>query len=89
MSWGGAFAAIFWVLISLAFSYYVARFGGYNKSYGSLGAAIGFMTWISDHRFHRMGTERGDGTRDATGQHDRTRESLGARGAIKADTVAP
>jgi hypothetical protein len=31
MSWGGAFAAIFWVLISLAFSYYVARFGGYNR----------------------------------------------------------
>ena len=46
VSWGGAFAAIGWVLISLAFSWYVAHFGSYNKTYGSLGAAIGFMTWI-------------------------------------------
>ena len=34
------------MLISLAFSWYVAHFGSYNKTYGSLGAAIGFMTWI-------------------------------------------
>ena len=46
VSWGGTFAAISWVLISLAFSWYVAHFGSYNKTYGSLGAAIGFMTWI-------------------------------------------
>lgn len=46
VSWGGAFAAIVWVLVSLAFSWYVAHFGSYNKTYGSLGAAIGFMTWI-------------------------------------------
>ncbi|MCQ8279448.1 YihY/virulence factor BrkB family protein [Acetobacteraceae bacterium KSS8] len=46
ISWGAAFAAIGWVLISAAFSYYVANFGSYNKTYGSLGAVIGFMTWI-------------------------------------------
>jgi membrane protein len=46
VSWGGAFAAVFWVIASLAFSFYVANFGNYNKTYGTLGAAIGFMTWI-------------------------------------------
>jgi len=46
VSWGSAFASITWVIVSLAFSYYVANFGSYNKTYGSLGAAIGFMTWI-------------------------------------------
>jgi membrane protein len=46
VSWGSAFASITWVLVSLGFSYYVANFSSYNKTYGSLGAAIGFMTWI-------------------------------------------
>ncbi len=46
VSWGSAFSSITWLLASLAFSYYVANFGSYNKTYGSLGAAIGFMTWI-------------------------------------------
>jgi len=46
ISWGSAFAAITWIIASLAFSYYVANFGSYNKTYGSLGAAVGFMTWI-------------------------------------------
>lgn len=46
ISWGSAFAGIFWLLGSLAFSYYAANFGSYNKTYGSLGAAVGFMTWI-------------------------------------------
>lgn len=46
VTWGGAVAAIAWVILSIAFSWYVAHFGSYNKTYGSLGAAIGFMTWI-------------------------------------------
>jgi membrane protein len=46
MSWGSALAALVWLLTSLAFSYYVANFGSYNRTYGSLGAAMGFMTWI-------------------------------------------
>ena len=46
LSWGSGFAAVAWVLASAGFSYYAANFGSYNKTYGSLGAAIGFMTWI-------------------------------------------
>ena len=33
-------------LISVAFSWYTANFGSYDKTYGSLGALVGFMTWM-------------------------------------------
>jgi membrane protein len=39
-------AALAWMAMSLAFSFYVGRFGHYDKTYGSLGAVVGFMTWI-------------------------------------------
>ena len=32
--------------MSLLFTWYAANFGSYNKTYGSLGAIIGFMVWI-------------------------------------------
>jgi membrane protein len=35
-----------WIAASLLFSWYTSHFGSYNKTYGSLGAAVGFMTWI-------------------------------------------
>jgi membrane protein len=37
---GSAIAAIVWIASSMAFSYYAANFGSYNKTYGSLGAII-------------------------------------------------
>lgn len=43
---GSSVAALFWLGGSLLFSWYVSSFGSYNQTYGSLGAAIGFMTWI-------------------------------------------
>jgi membrane protein len=32
--------------MSMLFSWYAARFGSFNRTYGSLGAVAGFMTWI-------------------------------------------
>jgi membrane protein len=46
ISWGSGFASVMWIIVSVAFSYYVSNFGNYNKTYGSLGAVVGFMTWI-------------------------------------------
>jgi membrane protein len=43
---GTIFAAVTWIATSLLFSWYTSHFGSYNKTYGSLGAAVGFMTWI-------------------------------------------
>jgi membrane protein len=43
---GSAFAAIAWLAASALFSWYAANFGNFNRTYGSLGAIIGFMIWI-------------------------------------------
>jgi membrane protein len=46
VSWGSVFAAVLWLAVSLLFSVYVAHFGSYDRTYGSLGAAVGFMSWL-------------------------------------------
>jgi membrane protein len=46
ITWGSASAAALWIIASLLFSWYAANFGSFNKTYGSLGAVIGFMIWI-------------------------------------------
>jgi membrane protein len=46
VSWGSVIAAMLWLAASAAFSWYAANFGTYNETYGSLGAVIGFMTWL-------------------------------------------
>jgi membrane protein len=43
---GGVVAVLIWVLASAAFALYVANFGSYNKTYGSLGGIIGFLVWL-------------------------------------------
>lgn len=46
ITWGSAFAAVAWMVVSMLFSWYAANFGSYNETYGSLGAVIGFMMWL-------------------------------------------
>jgi membrane protein len=46
ITWGSACAACAWLAASMLFSWYAANFGNFNQTYGSLGAVIGFMTWI-------------------------------------------
>jgi membrane protein len=43
---GSAVTSVVWLASSMAFSYYAAHFGSYNKTYGSLGAVVGVMTWM-------------------------------------------
>ena len=43
---GGVLAVIGWVIASLAFAFYVANFGSYNKTYGALAAPIVFLVWL-------------------------------------------
>jgi membrane protein len=43
---GGVVALLAWALASFGFGLYVANFGSYDKTYGSLGAVIAFLVWI-------------------------------------------
>jgi membrane protein len=90
LTWGSAFAAIGWLAVSVIFSWYAAHFGSYNKTYGSVGAVIGLMTWMwLSSIVILLGAEL-----DAEMEHQTARDTttgpaapLGARGAQAADTV--
>jgi len=43
---GGVVAVVLWILASAAFAFYVANFGSYNKTYGSLAGVIIFLVWL-------------------------------------------
>jgi membrane protein len=43
---GGVLALIGWIVASLAFAFYVANFGSYNKTYGALAGPIVFLVWL-------------------------------------------
>jgi membrane protein len=92
ITWGSAFATVTWIAASALFSWYVASFGSYDKTYGSLGAIIGFMTWI----WISIIVVLVGAKLDAEMEHQTARETttgqpkpLGMRGARMADTVGP
>ena len=90
ITWGSALAAILWLGISALFSWYASSFGNFNETYGSLGAVIGFMTWLWISAIViLLGAEL-----DAEMEHQTVRDTttgspkpMGARGARVADTV--
>lgn len=43
---GAGFAIVVVLIVSVLFSWFVANFGNYSATYGSLGALIGFLTWL-------------------------------------------
>ncbi|MBE1493757.1 membrane protein [Amycolatopsis lexingtonensis] len=43
---GGLLAVLLWVAASAGFALYVANFGSYNKTYGSLAGVIVFLVWL-------------------------------------------
>jgi membrane protein len=89
ITWGSALATVLWLVASLLFSWYAANFGSYNKTYGSLGAVIGFMTWVwISSTVLLLGAEVNAETehqtvRDTTVGDDKP---MGRRGAWVADT---
>jgi membrane protein len=74
----------------MLFSWYVANFGKYNETYGSLGAIIGFMTWMwLSVTIVLMGAELNAEIEHQTVKDTTTgpQEPMGARGAHVADTI--
>lgn len=43
---GSILATLLWVVVSLGFKAYIAYFGNYNETYGTLGAFIMLLTWF-------------------------------------------
>ena len=90
ISWGSASAGLAWLAASIAFSAYVARFGSYDRTYGPLGAVIGFMTWTwISSMVVLLGAELNSEIEHQTAKDSTVGppEPLGARGATMADTV--
>jgi membrane protein len=46
VSGGAVFALVIWLVASLLFGFYVANFGSYNKTYGTLAGVIVFLVWL-------------------------------------------
>jgi membrane protein len=92
VSIGSIAAALLWIGGSMLFSWYVASFDSYNKTYGSLGAGVGFMVWIwISVVIVLVGAEI-----NAEMEHQTARDTtvgpekpLGTRGATMADHVGP
>jgi membrane protein len=43
---GAVLAVVVWIIASAAFAFYVANFGSYNKTYGTLAGVIIFLVWM-------------------------------------------
>src|SRR6185437_14275154 len=43
---GGVLAVLIWAAASAGFAIYVANFGSYNKTYGSLAGIVVFLVWL-------------------------------------------
>jgi len=90
LTWGSVLAAAVWLVVSMLFSWYVANFGTYNETYGSLGAAVGFMTWVwLSTTVVLVGAEINAEMEHQTARDTTVRpeKPMGARGARMADTV--
>ncbi|MBV9561981.1 MAG: YihY/virulence factor BrkB family protein [Bradyrhizobium sp.] len=90
ITWGSCAATLFWLAATGLFSFYASHFGTFNATYGSLGAVIGFMTWLWISAIViLLGAEL-----NAEMEHQTIRDTttgapkpLGTRGARMADTV--
>jgi membrane protein len=43
---GAALAVVVWLIASAGFAFYVANFGSYDKTYGTLGGVVIFLVWV-------------------------------------------
>jgi membrane protein len=90
LSVGAIVAAVLWLVGSAVFSWYLSNYANYTATYGTLGAAIGLMTWmwmsaiivlcgaeLNSEIEHQIALDTTIGRA----------EPLGNRGATMADTV--
>lgn len=88
---GSLFAALTWLLLSVAFSFYLANLTNYRASYGSLAAVVALLTWLYFSAYAFMfGAELNSEIEHQTATDSTTGrpEPMGKRGAWAADHVA-
>ena len=88
---GSSFAAILWILLTLAFGFYLTHFTNYHKSYGPLAAVVALLSWMYLCAYVFMfGAELNSEIEHQTARDSTTGKPLpmGARGAWAADHVA-
>ncbi len=86
---GSLLAAVTWLLLTGGFGFYVAKFGSYNATYGSLGAVVVFLTWIYLSSYLLLiGAELNAELERQTSRDTTTGPAMppGQRGAVVADT---
>jgi len=87
---GSVAATLVWLAATLAFGFYVSRFGNYGATYGSLSAVIVLLTWLwlSAYVF-LLGAEMNSELERQTAADTTTGPArpMGQRGAVVADTV--
>ncbi|MGY1712731.1 YihY/virulence factor BrkB family protein [Geodermatophilus sp. SYSU D00758] len=90
VSLGAVIVTVVWVLVSLAFSFYVDNFGSYNETYGTIAGVIVLMLWLYITCFLvLLGAEIDSEAEHQTAQ-DTTQgdpEPMGRRDAVVADTL--
>jgi membrane protein len=88
---GTVFAAVAWLLLTFGFGFYVAHFGNYGKTYGSLATVVILVTWLylSAYVF-LFGAELNSELEHQTARDTTSggAKPLGQRGAWSADHVA-
>jgi membrane protein len=90
VSVGSVLATVTWIAGSVALSYYLENYAGYDATYGSLGAAIGLMMWMWMSTIVVLfGAELNSELEHQTAKDstDGSGKPMGARGAQVADTV--
>ncbi|MCX9147996.1 YihY/virulence factor BrkB family protein [Erythrobacter sp. WG] len=88
---GSLLFAVAWVILTLAFGFYIARFGNYGATYGSLSAVVVLLTWLYLSAYALLF----GGELNAELEHQTARDTttgpaqpMGTRGAWAADNVA-
>jgi len=88
---GSIFTAFMWLLLTLAFGFYVSKVANYAATYGSLAAVAGLLTWmyLSAYAFV-FGAELNREVEHQTAKDSTTGKPrpMGRRGAWAADHVA-
>ncbi|HJS86302.1 MAG TPA: YihY/virulence factor BrkB family protein [Acetobacteraceae bacterium] len=89
---GAIVASVLWIVGSILFSIYVANFGNYNATYGSLGAVVVLLTWLYLSAFVVLLGAQINAETERQTREDTTVDGgkpMGKRDAFAADTVGP